>query len=107
MMTQEYAVYAKTDEKRNIMALNSSAFVEADWGVEIDRGTSDRYHHAQGNYLSGPLYTYDGLPRYKLVDGQPVERTEVEIAADRAALPPPPPTDTEVLNALLGVSGNE
>lgn len=106
-MEENYVVYAQTDEQGRITALNSSAFVSADWGTAIDEGTGDRYHHAQGNYLHGGLYTSDGLPRYKLVDGLAVERTEEEIAADRVALPAPPPTDTDILNALLGVSGNE
>ena len=101
---QRYTVYVQTDEAGCITAVNSSAFVGEDWGTEIDSGLGDKYHHAQGNYLDGPLYTADGIPQYKLVDGAAVERTEEEIAADRAALPEPEPTDTEVLNALLGVS---
>ena len=106
-MDEKYIVYAKADESGRITALNSSAFVDSGWGVSIDEGVGDRYHHAQGNYFTGGLYTDDGIPRYKLVDGKAVERTEEEIAADRVALPAPPPTDTDILNALLGVSGNE
>lgn len=83
MPIQEYTVYAKTDVNGNITALNSSAFVNENWGTEIDRGVGDKYHHAQGNYFPGGLYTYDGIPRYKLTGGQPVERTEEEIQADR------------------------
>lgn len=69
----------------------------------IDEGTGDRYNLCQSHYFEGGLYTEDGIPRYKLVDGQVVERTEEEIAADRAARPEPEPTDTEILNTLLGV----
>lgn len=94
-----YCVYVQTDERGRITAVNSSAFVSADWGMEIDQGYGDQYHHAQGNYFSQPIYTDDGIPRYKLEDGSPVERTEEEIAADRAAIPAPAPTAQEQLRA--------
>ena len=97
-----YHVYAQTDEAGRITAVNSSAFVPEDWGTEIDSGCGDKYHHAQGNYFPRPIYTEDGIPRYKLVDGQAVERTEEEIAADRAAIPVPPPTQEDRLSALEG-----
>lgn len=82
METETYIVYVRTDSQGCIIAINSSAFVPSDWGVEIDRG-GDRYHHAQGNYLDKPLYTEDAIPRYKLAEGQVVERTEAELEADR------------------------
>lgn len=84
MIQNSYVVYVKVNSKSQIVEVNSSAFLTdvAGW-VEIDEGTGDRYHHAQGNYFKGGLYTEDGIPRYKLVDGQPVERTEEEIQADR------------------------
>jgi len=50
------------------------------------------------------LYDADGIPLYKW-DGQAVvKRTAEEIAADRAAIPAPPPSEMEQLradNALL------
>lgn len=103
-MITEYIVYVLEDEKHRILSVDSSAFVSDDWGIEIDRGTGDRYHHAQGNYFPGGLYTSDGVPRYKLVGGKPVKRTGEEIAADRAALPAPEPTVNDLLNILLGVT---
>lgn len=106
-----YRVYVQTDERGRITAVNSSAFVSDDWGAEIDQGFGDQYHHAQGNYFPQPIYTEDGIPRYKLVDGSPVERTEEEIAADWAAIPAPAPTaqeqlraDVDFLAAMQGVS---
>ena len=96
---EPYHVYVQTDETGRITAVNSSAFVSPEWGTEIDSGYGDQYHHAQGNYFPQPIYTEDGLPRYKLVDGQAVERSEDEIAADRAAIPVPPPTAQEQLRA--------
>ena len=98
-----YKVYVQTDKAGCITAINSSAFTPNDWGVEIDTGFGDRYHHAQRHYLEAPIYTDDSIPRYKLVDGKAVERTEDEIAADRAALPEPEPPMGELLDILLGV----
>ena len=102
MALETYIVSVKTDEKACIVAVNSSAFVPAGWGTEIDQGIGDRYHHAQGNYFDQPIYTEDGIPRYKLQDGKAVERTEEEIQADREALPKPEPTPTvEELQAKI------
>ena len=101
-MEFKYKVFVQTDEQNRITAINSSAFVPAEWGTEIGNGTGDRYHHAQGNYFDQPIYTEDGIPRYKLVDGKAVERTEEEIQADREALPKPEPAPTvEELQAKI------
>lgn len=96
---EPYHVYVQTDGKSRITAVNSSAFISADWGAEIDQGYGNQYHHAQGNYFSQPIYTEDGIPRYKLEDGQAVERATEEIEADRAAIPAPAPTAQEQLRA--------
>lgn len=95
---EPYHVYVQTDEHGRIIAVNSSAFVLESWGTEIDSGLGDKYHHAQGNYFSGGVYTEDGIPRYKLVEGKVQERTEEEIQADRDAVPEPviPPTNAEL-----------
>ena len=55
----------------------------------IDEGTGDKYNLCQSHYFDGGLYDVDGIPRYKLVDGAPVLRTDAEMEADRAALPVP------------------
>ena len=97
-----YIVYVKIDDQSRITAINSSAFLPDPTGwVEIDSGYGDKYHHAQGNYFPLPIYTDEGIPRYKLVDGAPVERTADEIAADIAALPEPAPTETELLQSQI------
>lgn len=83
MEQENYVVLVNVDQNNRIIAVNSTAFVSADWGIEIDKGTGDKYHHAQGNYFPHPIYTEDGIPRYRLVDGAPVLRTEEEIQADR------------------------
>lgn len=89
-MTELYRVFVRADESGRIMEINSDAFLAdpAGW-VQIDEGTGDRYHHAQNNYLSGPLYDDRGIQRYKLVDGAVVERTPEEIEVDYV---PPKPT---------------
>lgn len=72
-----YKVYIKTNDNNVITAVNSSAFLRdtTDW-TEIDKGTGDKYHHAQGNYLPVGLMDERGLYNYKLVDGKPVLRTD-------------------------------
>lgn len=84
MNNELYVVFVRTNEKGQIIECNSSPFIHdfTDW-IQLDEGIEDRYHHAQGNYFEGGLYTIDGIPRYKLVGGAPVLRGEEEIAADR------------------------
>ena len=101
---ENHIVYAKTDEKNRIIAINSSAFISdtSDW-IKIDEGIGDKYHHAQNNYFDKPLYTEDGVPRYKLVDGKAIERTSEEIESDKSEPPLPQPTITDLMkeNELL------
>ena len=76
----DYDVYVKTNDNGYITAVNSSAFLTDTTGwTEIDSGTGDKYHHAQGNYFPLPLMTEGGAYRYKLADGKPVECTPEEI----------------------------
>lgn len=91
----EYIVYVKPNENSYITAVNSSAFLPDTTGwVEIDRGTGDRYHHAQGNYFPESITTEGGAYRYKLVNRKPVECTPEEIAAqEEANKPAPAPSD--------------
>ena len=104
IVKKNYIVYAKTDEKNRIIAINSSAFLDntESW-TKIDEGLGDKYHHAQGNYFDNPIYTDDGVPRYKLVDGKAIERTSEEIESDKSELPLPQPTITDLIkeNELL------
>ena len=39
---EPYHVYVQTDEQGRIIAVNSSAFVPAEWGTEIDQGWGDK-----------------------------------------------------------------
>lgn len=88
---ENYKVYVKTAENNYIIAVNSSAFLAdtAGW-AEIDQGTGDKYHHAQGNYFPMPIMTDGGAYRYKLVDGKPAECTAEDIAQQEAMIQPPP-----------------
>ena len=97
----EYIAYVKTDSNGYITAVNSSAFLSdtAGW-TEIDSGYGDKSPHAQGNYLDKPLFEEHGVPVYKFVDGEVVERTEAEIAADIVE-PTYEPTDIEILNSKV------
>lgn len=55
--------------------------------------------HHQQTEENPQLYTMDGIPLYKYVDGEVMIRTDDEVAADRAAITPPPPTAQEQLRA--------
>lgn len=98
-MEEQYTVYVKTDAAGCITAINSSAFVDGTGWTAIDEGTGDRFHHAQGNYFTLPLYGPDGCASYKLMDGVPVERTQAEKAAELAARPAPGPTQLDRVEA--------
>lgn len=100
MNMQPYIVYVRTDDTERITAVNSSAFLPDITGwTEIDSGYGDKYHHAQGNYLPGPLTDERGVYRYKLADGKAVERTQEEMDADY--MPPEiKPTDAERISQL-------
>ena len=99
-----YKVYIKTDGIDRITAVNSDAFLpDTDGWTEIDEGEGDAFHHAQGNYLDKPLMTMQGIYQYKLVEGEIQERTAEEIQADIALIPPPLPTQDEVMEELLAL----
>lgn len=110
MELDNYKVYIQTDANNNVTAINSSAFLSdtTDW-IEVDEGTGDKYHHAQGNYLPLGLMTDDGIYQYKYTDGELQERTEEEIQADRDARPEPPQLMTleEVTAALNALAKGE
>lgn len=100
MMEQPYKVLVRVDNAGRVTAINSSAFVQdTDGWVEIDSGWGDRYHHAQGNYLPLPLMDERCVYRYKLVDGNPIERTQEEMDADYTP-PEDKPTTEQRVDAL-------
>jgi len=101
MEMEKSKVYIQTDARNRITRCEGGYTTPVDltgW-TPIDEGTGDRYNLCQSHYFEGGLHTGDGIPRYKLEDGHPVLRSDEEIAADRAAIPAPPPSDLERLRA--------
>lgn len=77
-------VYVQMDEIGRITRCEGGCTTPADltgW-IYIDEGTGDKYGLCQSHYFEGGLRTMEGIPRYKLVDGKPVERTADEIDVD-------------------------
>lgn len=96
-------VYVQMDEQNRILRCDGGYTTPADltgW-VQIDEGTGDKYNLCQSHYFEGGLYTMDGIPRYKLQDGQAQARSEEEISADRAARPEPEPSLQEQMGAAV------
>ena len=107
ILPELYTVYIKIDDASRIIAINSSAFLPSTEGwVAIDRGLGDRYHHAQGNYFSKPIYEERGIPIYKYVDGEVLERTQEEIDADYHE-PVPEPSETDLALVELAALESE
>lgn len=100
IMQEPYKVLVRVDDAGRVVAINSDAFVtDTDGWVEIDSGWGDKYHHAQGNYLPGPLMDERGVYRYKLADGAVVEREQEEMDADYTP-PEQKPTTEHRVDAL-------
>lgn len=96
-------VYVMTDRQGRITRIEGGYTTPADltgW-MQIDEGTGDKYNLCQVHHFPDGIYTADGIPRYKLVDGQAVERSEEEISADRTARPEPEPTLQEQMGAAV------
>lgn len=96
-MDENYIVYAKTDTENNIIAINSSAFLQDTTGyIQIDEGMGDKCHHAQANYFEKGLFDEFGRCNYKYIDGEVVEIPE----ADKPPIPLPMPSQEERIEAL-------
>lgn len=79
-------VYILTDEAGRVLRLEGEYSLPADltgWTLIEEGEPCDRLNLAQSHYLDGPLLTHDGLYRYKLADGQIVERSEEELEEER------------------------
>ena len=104
---EPYIVYIRIDDANRIVDINSNAFLTdvSDW-IEIDRGFGDKYHHAQGNYFPKPIYEERGIPVYKYVDNEVLERTQEEIDADYHE-PVPQPSETDIALVELAALESE
>lgn len=74
-MENKIIVYAKLNEKNEILELQSSIFLNDITGwTKIDEGqVGDKYAHPQGNYFGkdeSPIRDEQGRPNYKYVDGE-------------------------------------
>lgn len=99
MEIQKSKVYVLLDEKSRVLRCEGGYTMSniddvSQWTC-IDEGTGDRYNLCQSNYFDKPLMTMDGAYRYKLVDGQVVECTPEEIAAQEEANKPEAVPSTE------------
>ena len=104
-MQENYDVYVLADANNRVKSIEGTAFytpeeLTAKGYVKIDSGVGDKFMHCQGNYLPKTLMTTQGVYQYKLVDGKVVERTQKEIEADIAKIPPPPPSAEDRTRAL-------
>ena len=76
-MIATYKVYVKTNTDGIITAINSSAFLtDTNGWVQIDEGTGDMFHHAQGHYLPERLTDDNGIYNYILIDNVPMLRSD-------------------------------
>ena len=102
LMQPKSRVYALTDEQGRVTLIEGEYSLPSDligWVLIEEGPPCDRLNLAQSHYLPQPLYTEDGVLRYKLELGQVVERTADELAADRAARPEPAPSQLDRLEA--------
>lgn len=79
-MNNEYKVYVSLQDGY-ITSINSEIFLseeEMSTMTEIDRGQSDKYAHAQSQYLEKGLIDDHGRYNYKFVAGKVVEVAEEE-----------------------------
>lgn len=107
-MMMQHKVYVLPDEMGRIVAVNSGDFLTDPEGwVQVDEGVGDRYHHAQGNYLPKAVMTDESVYRYKLENGEILERTAEELAKDVTQATPAPSLESrvseleEALNMIL------
>lgn len=93
-------VYIKFDSQNRITHCDGGYTIDNienfdEWTL-IDEGEGDRYNLCQSNYFDGGLYTDEGFPKYKYVDGSIVERSEDEFASDRKAVESVIPTPSQL-----------
>jgi len=108
MEIKKSKVYIQIDSQNRIIRCEGGYTTPPDlmgW-ILIDEGIGDKYNLCQSHYFDGGLYTLDGIPRYKYVDGVCSLRLDSEIETDRAAVTRPEiiPTNKELMDAVLELS---
>lgn len=97
-----YKVYVKLNDDKCITSIDSEIFLseeEIQGMTNIDEGESDKYVHAQSQYLEKGLIDEQGRYNYKFVEGKVVEIAEGDKPAPTA--PKKEPTEQEKINAQL------
>ena len=96
-MREIYTVYVLCVDGYITAVASSVLPMDSSKWTEIDSGYGDKYYLAQNNYFPKPISTKNGAYRYRLVNGDPVECTPEEIAAQEEANEPvnPPTGDLE------------
>ena len=93
-----YGIFVRTDEQGRVIAVNSEGLLPDLTGwVRVGEYESET-PYAQGGHFGQPILTDDGAWRYKLVDGQVVERSPEEMASD---IQPTVPTVSDTDLALI------
>ena len=101
---QKSKVYALLDEQNCITRIEGQYNLPAvltGWTLIEEGAPCDRLNLAQSHYLDGGLRTLDGILRWKYEDGACVLRSDEELAADRAALPKPQPSQLDRVEAQV------
>jgi hypothetical protein len=103
-------VYAKIDANGLLIEEpQSSSFIQDVTGwtqidecpLDADQDTREKYHFAQKRYLIGPAKTQEGISRFRWDGEKVLERSAEEIAADVAALLPPPQSEEDKMKFRL------
>ena len=97
-----YKVYVKLNDDKCITSIDSEIFLseeEIQTMTNIDEGESDKYVHAQSQYLEKGLVDEQGRYNYKFVEGKVVEVAEGDKPTPTA--PKKEPTEQEKINAQL------
>lgn len=110
MEAQKSKVYIRIDENNRILRCEGGYTMDnienIDEWIFIDEGVGDKYNLCQSNYFDR-LYTEDGIPRYKWDGEKAILRSDGEIEVDRAKMPKPPMTETELLKAQIQALSDE
>lgn len=98
-------VYIKLNNQNYIIGCDGGYTIDNienfdEWTL-IDEGEGSKYNLCQSNYFDGGLYTDDGIPRWKYINGECVLRSDDELATDRAAVPTPIPTQLDHIEAQV------
>lgn len=93
-------VYVKLDNQNRVVQCEGGYTMSNITNIEewtyIDEGYGDKYNLCQAHYFEDGLYTEEGFPKYKYVDGSIVERSEDEFASDRASVESVIPTPSQL-----------